>query len=165
MKTKVSFYILLALISLTSCDSCSTSTSKENLPAVGAMVDFQEASCDLGFFASTDSIHIANIWFRNSGDMNLILSEAFTSCGCTVVSINGKEIEPGDSAVVKIRYSGHDKLPGRVSQGVVVFSNAINSPTRIAINGYMGSGDADIDTVSGYEKHSLPVIRKKNIQN
>lgn len=170
MKTSVSLLLLLLILTaLASCNGCQNASKAGKATTVGAMADFQEASCNIGLFQASDSIHTVNIWIKNIGDAALIITESFTSCGCTVASILKTEINPGDSSMVKIRYNGHDKPLGRVSQGVVVFSNAVNSPTRIAIEGYMTGNDSKTDNdgsdITGFEKLSQPIVRKKHNQD
>ncbi len=102
-----------------------------------AIAGFTEASINIGLFPSSDSIHAVDVWLRNDGNAPLTVTGIYTSCGCTIADCSSKNVCPGDSTSVSITYNGHEKWPGPVDQGVLIQGNAVNSPVRLRVIGYM----------------------------
>lgn len=75
--------------------------------------------------------------FVNTGDAPLVILSAIASCGCTTPTIPEKPVNPGDTAVINVRYNPKAR-PGEFSKVVVVKSNAVkNSRTKIRIKGFV----------------------------
>ena len=72
--------------------------------------------------------------FENIGDEPLIITSAFSSCGCTVPSWPKEPILPNKKGEIKIKYNT-EKF-GRFSKVIVVKSNStVNEKTILRING------------------------------
>ncbi|MFW5850586.1 MAG: DUF1573 domain-containing protein [Bacteroidota bacterium] len=69
----------------------------------------------------------------NNGDNPIILSNVRASCGCTVPTWPRTPIEPGDTAVIAVKYD--TKRIGRFNKAITVYSNAANSPVVLRLMG------------------------------
>lgn len=59
--------------------------------------------------------------FKNVGDVELIITSARGSCGCTVPTYTEKPIKPGESGEIKVRYD--TKRVGPFTKNVTVTTN------------------------------------------
>ena len=64
-----------------------------------------------------------NYRFVNTGKKPLIVTNASASCGCTVPEKPEKPIEPGDTAVIKVKFDSNKRV-GMAHKTVTVSSNA-----------------------------------------
>lgn len=71
--------------------------------------------------------------FTNTGKEPLVLSNAKSSCGCTVPAWPKTPILPGQSDSIQVKYS--TTRGGQINKSVTVESNANNSPIILRITG------------------------------
>lgn len=125
-------------------------------------VSFTDAECDFGLFPSSDPIKKANIIISNNGEGNLIIESAMAACSCTTVNYKSVPIKPGCSDTIFITYNGTDRWPGEFSRSLLIKSNAVNSPTRIVLKGYMyddsGATIPDTTLFKTYKVLHKPII-------
>lgn len=67
--------------------------------------------------------------FTNTGNADLIISDAKGSCGCTVPEWPKTPIKPGESAVIKVKYD--TKRVGPINKTVTVTTNATENATKV----------------------------------
>ncbi|MFZ5801353.1 MAG: DUF1573 domain-containing protein [Candidatus Omnitrophota bacterium] len=70
---------------------------------------------------------------RNVGDKELIITNTFSSCGCTKVSISSTNILPQDSAKLKVSFDSKGFAPGRTERIIYVNSNDPDEPVKKVI--------------------------------
>jgi hypothetical protein len=70
--------------------------------------------------------------FRNTGTKNLIITNAYASCGCTVPDYNKDPVHPGGEGVIKVVFDSKDRT-GIQSKTVTVESNAQNKIITLKI--------------------------------
>jgi hypothetical protein len=75
-----------------------------------------------------------NFKFTNSGNNDLIISDARGSCGCTVPEWPKEPIKPGKSAEIKVIFDSKGKV-GEQSKTVTVTANTEPTNTVIMIKG------------------------------
>jgi len=68
-----------------------------------------------------------NFPLRNIGNAPLIIHDVVTSCGCTVATIEKREIAPGEEGSVRAELSLHGRL-GPMEKRLFVFSNDPDNP-------------------------------------
>lgn len=79
--------------------------------------------------------------FTNTGDAPLIISSAFSSCGCVVPEWPKEPVMPGKSGTIKVVYN--TSKAGNFNKAIVVKSNAADSPkTVLRITGVVKEGKA-----------------------
>ncbi|MBO4282374.1 MAG: DUF1573 domain-containing protein [Bacteroidales bacterium] len=71
--------------------------------------------------------------FTNTGKVPLILTNVYSSCGCTVPSWPKEPIMPGKSNVIKVNYQ--TSRLGAINKTITVESNASNGSVRLSITG------------------------------
>ena len=69
----------------------------------------------------------------NTGKEPLILTDARSSCGCTVPQWSKSPILPGQSSEIKVQY--RTSRIGIINKSVTISSNASNSPVVLRIKG------------------------------
>lgn len=67
--------------------------------------------------------------FTNTGDAPLIISSAFSSCGCVVPEWPKEPVMPGKKGTIKVVYN--TSKAGSVNKAIVVKSNAANNPKAV----------------------------------
>jgi hypothetical protein len=67
--------------------------------------------------------------FTNTGNAPLLLSNASSSCGCTVPSFPKTPIAPGEKGTVVVKYDTN--RPGSFHKSVTVSSNAKSAPSVV----------------------------------
>lgn len=61
--------------------------------------------------------------FVNIGDQPLVITNAKSSCGCTVPSKPEAPVMPGQTGKIEVKYNMN---PGKISKVITVESNAVN---------------------------------------
>ncbi len=89
---------------------------------------------------SHDNWDIGQIWeseptqlivtLKNEGDAKLVITEARTTCGCTLAQPDKKELAPGEATTMTVRFDPHGKQ-GDVTSKVIITSN---DPARPEVN-------------------------------
>ena len=123
MFLKIVSIITLALSLAISCSSESESKNDETLSSKGtAIISFSKVEHDFGKI--TEGEKVACVFkFTNTGDGDLVINSATTSCGCTVPKFDKKPIKPGNSGTLEVVFDS-SKYDGKQSKTVTVRSNA-----------------------------------------
>lgn len=98
----------------------------------GAHIEFETDVIDYGTIAQ-NADGVREFHFTNTGTEPLIISNAKGSCGCTVPSWPKKPINPGESAVIEVKYATNRLGP--INKSVTVQSNADNNTVVLRIKG------------------------------
>ena len=103
--------------------------AEKKLPAF----EFAESTFDFGSIKSgTEITH--EYHFRNSGNADLLISEASGSCGCTVPEWPKNPISPGDEGVIKVTFNSTG-MSGQIAKTVTILANTIPSTKVLTISG------------------------------
>jgi hypothetical protein len=98
-----------------------TKTKKEKAPEIL----FEKLVHDYGTIPEGDPGECEFV-FKNTGKEPLVLSNAYSSCGCTVPSWPKDPIMPGKSSSIKVKYN--TARAGGINKTVTVISNAEENP-------------------------------------
>ncbi len=99
----------------------------------GPIIYFEETKFDFDTILSKDTVS-HKFKFTNIGNEPLIITNAYTSCGCTIPQWPKEPIYPKDSGYIIIGF--HTSNIGRFNKGTMIKSNAVNAPNMmIRING------------------------------
>lgn len=107
----------------------------------GAELTFKQKEHNFGVIAQDTCVVSCTFTFTNTGNQPLVIHQAISSCGCTVPEYTMEPIAPGKSGVINVTYNGKTKRPGVFKKSITVHTNAINTPTRIYIEGEMIASD------------------------
>ncbi|MDX2000908.1 MAG: DUF1573 domain-containing protein [Chitinophagales bacterium] len=123
-----------------------TSTAPNGMPAAGTnngntnpapsepatKIEFKEKEYDFGKIKEGDQVEHTFV-FTNTGDHNLIISNAQGSCGCTVPYYPKEPIAPGKSGEIKVQFNSKGKT-GKQSKTVTLTANTDPVTTVLTIN-------------------------------
>lgn len=125
MKTLFSIFILLSA-------GIFAQTSKDSL-GTGPYMELSEQSKDFGDLVQGDST-VMEFKFVNAGTKDLLVTNVYSTCGCTIPSFSKEAIAPGKEGVIKVVFNSKDKI-GRQNKVVTIFHNGRNGPTKIFFSG------------------------------
>ena len=93
--------------------------------AGGPELKFKEDSRDFGKIKQGDIVKHYFV-FSNTGDLDLVLKDVRTSCGCTAANVSDKKISPGKKGKIKVVFDSKG-----FSEKVNVYINIeSNDPAR-----------------------------------
>lgn len=124
--------ILTFMTILAGCSRKSSEITPELLEKPGAF-RFDTTVYDFGEIIQGQKVrHIFK--FKNVGEGALVISDAKTSCGCTVSEYPRKPVPPGGEGEVVVEFDSENKQ-GQVSKTVTLFANTIPNETELKIKG------------------------------
>jgi hypothetical protein len=95
--------------------------------------DFEEITYDLGTIESGESV-THEFKFKNSGDKDLIISQAKGSCGCTQPEYPKNPIAPGDEGVIKVTFNSTG-ISGQITKNITLIANTTPNTKVLTITG------------------------------
>ena len=134
---KKSIVFLFALSVVVSCRQNETRPtgdgSGEIVPADGKYpaMTFTETEYDFGDIASGAKV-THEFRFKNTGEANLIISNAYGSCGCTVPEYPKESIPPGESGEITVTFNSAGKH-GRQHKTVTLVTNSAKHKEQLQI--------------------------------
>jgi hypothetical protein len=143
---KIILLLLGVMLFLTNCNSGNSSVtniSDEDVQKVKKLrsdmnkfpvMDFEVREIDFGTHNEGDILDTV-FKFKNTGELPLIISKVKTSCGCTTPYWPKKEILPGESELLKIRFNTNHK-PGKQTKTITIHSNVRGGKDIIKIKSY-----------------------------
>ena len=120
----------------------------------GPKIEFKEETINYGEVEKGKDDGIRIFEFTNTGDAPLIITNAKSSCGCTVPEWSKEPIAPGGKGKIKVQYNMN---PGPISKTITIESNAVNKPNGMVPLRIKG-------TVIVKEEVS-PLVKKKTFPN
>jgi len=92
----------------------------------GAKIEFKqiENTLDYGTVNKDEDNGIRYFEFTNTGDEPLVITNAQSTCGCTVPSFPKEPIAPGGTGKIQVKYNMN---PGPIRKTITIESNAINT--------------------------------------
>jgi hypothetical protein len=103
----------------------------------GPKIEFKEETINYGEVEKGKDDGIRVFEFTNTGDAPLIITNAKSSCGCTVPEWPKEPIAPGAKGSIRVKYDTN--RPGPINKSVTITSNALNEPNKvIRIKGEVG---------------------------
>lgn len=97
-----------------------------------AKIEFKSNEIDYGEIArGSDGVRVFE--FTNTGNAPLIITEATSSCGCTVPKIPKDPIMPGETGQIQVKYD--TQRVGPIRKTIMVTSNADKPKTPLKIKG------------------------------
>ena len=95
--------------------------------------DFADITHDFGTIKSGESVTY-EFKFKNSGDKDLIISQAKGSCGCTQPEYPKDPVPPGEEGVIKVTFNSTG-ISGQISKNVTLIANTSPSTKVLTITG------------------------------
>ena len=110
---------------------------KEKKEKVYAEIKFEKTNHNFGTFAADTAILDCEFKFKNIGNIDLYIHQAFASCGCTVPDYPTEAIKPGEWGVIKVTYDGTHKAPGTMRRSISILTNTKEEIIKLYISGKM----------------------------
>ncbi len=130
--------VLRILLMTTMCISFAALTASAQEKAApkkkskAPVIQFDKTTHDYGNIMQGDNGE-CEFKFKNTGKEPLILTNVYSSCGCTVPVWPTEPIMPGKTAVIKVKYN--TTRLGTINKKVTVVSNAENGTIELFIKG------------------------------
>ncbi len=100
---------------------------RSNLPDI----KFEEEEFDFGTITQGEKV-VHDFKFENTGNRELIISNAYADCGCTVPEVPKKPIAPGEESMIRVSFDS-DRKSGIVSKTISVVTNCIPNKKVVKI--------------------------------
>lgn len=148
MKKVITLLGLSLVVAFTSCKNGGNAVARiktDNLEkakvrdakiAEGApSIEFDKTVYDFGKVTEGDVVE-TSFMLKNTGKVDLVVSDAQTSCGCTVPVWPKEAIKPGDSAEVKVKFDTRGK-PNQQSKQVTLYTNTAKGREVVTLKGFV----------------------------
>lgn len=127
----ISKYLFIALV---------LTATAGNAQTTGPVLTFEKTDHNFGFFDAEHAEQSCYFRFTNTGDEDLIITDVYATCNCTVPEYPKHKIAPGATDSIKVSYDGSTKRPGVFRKVVTVNYNGKTSDdsfARVTITGEM----------------------------
>ncbi len=74
--------------------------------------------------------------FKNTGNADLLIADAYATCGCTVPQFSKAPIKPGETGEIEVRFNSTGKS-GQLEKTVTVIANTIPNEKLLKINAFV----------------------------
>ncbi len=92
---------------------------------------FEEEVFDMGTITQGEK-RTHDFKFKNTGEKELVIANAYADCGCTVAEVPKEPIKPGDENVIRVTFDSNGKS-GIINKTVTVMTNCIPNKRMIKI--------------------------------
>ncbi len=144
MKKSIFILAAVALVTFTSCkENAADKVSEENVAAAAErdaeatkfpVMVFEESEFDFGTIdQGSPQEHVFK--FTNTGDSDLIIVDAKSSCGCTVPEYTKDPVAPGDTGELLVKFNGSGK--NQVSKTVTITTNTKAGKETLKIKAFV----------------------------
>ncbi len=145
MKKTILMFAAVGAMLFTGCkDNASDKVKAENVEASAERdaketqypeITFEESEFDFGTIAKGTNVeHVFK--FTNTGNAPLVITNASSSCGCTVPTYPKNEtIAPGESGEMLVKFNGSGN--GQVTKTVTVSANTESGKEQIKIKAFV----------------------------
>lgn len=100
-----------------------------------AKISFEATEYDFGMVDEGAEV-IKTFNFTNTGKIPLIISDARSTCGCTVPDWPKNPVPPGGEGEIKVVFQTKGK-PNRQNKPVTITANTYPAQTKIYLNGFV----------------------------
>ena len=114
-------------------------------------ITFEKTTHDFGLFDRAHGDQTCWFKFTNTGDKELFILSATSSCGCTIPEYPKTAIMPGMTDSIKVSYSGSTKRVGKMKKTISLTTNCKVNSAYLYIMGEM-VGELVADRVTPQEQ-------------
>lgn len=120
----------------------------------GPKIEFKEETINYGEVEKGKDDGVRVFEFTNTGDAPLLITNAKSSCGCTVPEWPKEPIAPGKTGQIKVKYNMN---PGPISKTITIETNAVNQKNGMVALRIKGNVVV--------KQEVSPLIKKKTFPN
>ncbi len=148
MKRILLFIIAIALLTMVvSCGNTNavSKVKKDNISKAAkrdidikkgvAKASFDKKEYDFGTINEGDVIETIFV-ITNTGKTDLVITNARTSCGCTIPQWPKKAIKPGETGDIKVKFNSRGKR-NKISKAITLTTNTDNGREVVKIKGFV----------------------------
>jgi hypothetical protein len=111
----------------------SASDTMASLSETAPIMTFEENIHNFGTLVDGEVVTY-KFKFKNTGNADLIISNASASCGCTIPSYPKEPITPGSEGAIDVQFNSSGKV-GTFDKNVTITSNTIPNQIFLVIRG------------------------------
>jgi len=126
---RIAFYIFLFL----SVISCNNNTETNLIDNGAEFTVLGNETFDFGTITEGESVDV-EFMIKNTGEGNLIITNAKASCGCTELNFPKQEIEVGEEEIIDVTFNSKGKN-GTQSKKITLTTNATPNIKILTITG------------------------------
>ncbi|ETN97007.1 Protein of unknown function [Zhouia amylolytica] len=148
MKKAVLMLVAVASLSIVSCKDNATNKIKSENVDIAAQRDedakklpvmtFEKTEHDFGNIVQGTPVE-TKFKFTNTGDAPLIITDAKSSCGCTVPEKPKDPIAPGETGELLVKFNGSGS--NQVTKTITVTANTANGNETLRIKAFVTPKD------------------------
>ncbi|TDN84724.1 uncharacterized protein DUF1573 [Salegentibacter sp. 24] len=97
-------------------------------------MEFEESEHDFGNIPKGKNVE-HTFTFTNTGQAPLVITDATSTCGCTVPSYTKEPIQPGETGEMLVKFNGSGN--GQVTKTVTVRANTESGTERLRIKAFV----------------------------
>ena len=101
------------------------------------VITFEKTTHDFGLFDRAHGDQVCWFKFTNTGNSELLIISANSTCGCTVPEYPKTAILPGQSDSIKVSYNGSTKRVGKMKKTIALNTNCKINSAYLYIMGEM----------------------------
>lgn len=117
--------------SLTEVSTPNTAETPNQVKGKYPIITFNKKEHDFGTIKEGDKVETTFV-FTNTGEADLLISDAKGSCGCTVPEYPKEPIKPGKTGKMKVSFDSNGK-PGNQQKSVNITSNSMTGRDVLTI--------------------------------
>ncbi len=95
-------------------------------------MEFKETRKDFGIIVQGEKV-AHTFEFTNSGGADLVISDASSTCGCTIPSYSKKPIKPGEKGNIEVVFDSAGRT-GSQSKSVRILTNAQPNTVELEVS-------------------------------
>lgn len=144
MKKGIIALAAVCALAFTSCkDDASNKVKDENVEMAASrdanatvfpVMEFEETAFDFGTINRGENVE-HTFTFKNTGKAPLVITNATSTCGCTVPTWTKDPIQPGDTGELVVKYNGSGS--NAVTKKVTIKSNTEKGSEVVTINAFV----------------------------
>ena len=100
-------------------------------------ITFEKATIDFGLFDKEHGDKVCWFVFTNTGNKELLILSANSTCGCTVPEYPKNAIQPGQKDSIKVSYNGSTRRVGKMKKTIALTTNCKVNSCYLYIMGEM----------------------------
>ena len=100
-------------------------------------ITFEKTTIDFGLFDKEHGDKVCWFVFTNTGQKDLMILTANSTCGCTIPEIPKNPIPPGQKDYIKVSYNGSTRRVGMMKKTIAITTNCKINSCYVYIQGEM----------------------------
>lgn len=146
MKIKAIYFSVILMLVFVGCkDNATAKIDENNLESAKvrdsqssqgfAVISFDKTEHDFGVINEGDIVETSFV-ITNTGKADLVITDAFATCGCTVPEWPKEPIKPTKTGLLKVSFNSSGK-PNKQSKTVTVVANTENGRETVTITTFV----------------------------